>query len=291
LPVQPRSEERPGEAYPRNKLYYYESKSSSSNQVFASPLSDREKHHQADNFILGVSIFKHITYSEEFVNVFVRIGFDSSIELVSFDEIQVVTFNSEFVCGFRNGNCRTESQSNNTVGSPHGFIIHRIDILKGNEKVTEVIDIENWRIDNSRILRRIISLFDWNPSVSSMKSLIQSTFRFRVDFVVLDFFFPLVSLRGAPEASGLYDLDVHNLKSVETEFLAIVRNDALTSKVTLSCEPTVSPFSDNEIDFRISFDEFEDEDYTVTMDDPNITMEEYIRLEEEKARRRGKVYN
>ncbi|GKF04930.1 hypothetical protein Tco_0035598 [Tanacetum coccineum] len=29
----------------------------------------------------------------------------------------------------------------------------------------------------------------------------------------------------------------------------------------------------------------------VKMDDPNITMEEYIRLEEEKARRRGKVYN
>ncbi|GJY48831.1 hypothetical protein Tco_0438787 [Tanacetum coccineum] len=27
------------------------------------------------------------------------------------------------------------------------------------------------------------------------------------------------------------------------------------------------------------------------MDDPNITMAEYIRLEEEKARRRGKVYN
>ncbi|GKA99750.1 hypothetical protein Tco_0827744 [Tanacetum coccineum] len=27
------------------------------------------------------------------------------------------------------------------------------------------------------------------------------------------------------------------------------------------------------------------------MDNPNITMEEYIRLEEEKARRRGKVYN
>ncbi|GKG42264.1 hypothetical protein Tco_0476562, partial [Tanacetum coccineum] len=27
------------------------------------------------------------------------------------------------------------------------------------------------------------------------------------------------------------------------------------------------------------------------MDDPNITMEEYIRLEEENARRHGKVYN
>nr|GEW68563.1 hypothetical protein [Tanacetum cinerariifolium] len=31
--------------------------------------------------------------------------------------------------------------------------------------------------------------------------------------------------------------------------------------------------------------------YVVQMDDPNITMEEYIRLEEEKAHRRGKVYN
>ncbi|GJU05275.1 hypothetical protein Tco_1121705, partial [Tanacetum coccineum] len=27
------------------------------------------------------------------------------------------------------------------------------------------------------------------------------------------------------------------------------------------------------------------------MDDPNITMEVYIRIEEEKARRHGKVYN
>ncbi|GJV22701.1 hypothetical protein Tco_1375396 [Tanacetum coccineum] len=27
------------------------------------------------------------------------------------------------------------------------------------------------------------------------------------------------------------------------------------------------------------------------MDDPNITMEEYIKLEEEKARRRGRVFN
>ncbi|GJX37326.1 hypothetical protein Tco_0250629 [Tanacetum coccineum] len=31
--------------------------------------------------------------------------------------------------------------------------------------------------------------------------------------------------------------------------------------------------------------------HAVDMDEPNITMEEYIRLEEEKARRRGKVYN
>ncbi|GJU44264.1 hypothetical protein Tco_1201530 [Tanacetum coccineum] len=31
--------------------------------------------------------------------------------------------------------------------------------------------------------------------------------------------------------------------------------------------------------------------YAVTMDNPNITMEEYIRLEEEKSHRHGKVYN
>ncbi|GJR69276.1 hypothetical protein Tco_0015341 [Tanacetum coccineum] len=35
-----------------------------------------------------------------------------------------------------------------------------------------------------------------------------------------------------------------------------------TAKYALSCEPTVSPLNDNEIDFRISFDESEDEDYT-----------------------------
>ncbi|GJY64984.1 hypothetical protein Tco_0466444 [Tanacetum coccineum] len=31
--------------------------------------------------------------------------------------------------------------------------------------------------------------------------------------------------------------------------------------------------------------------YAVKMDDPNITIKEYIRLEVEKARRRSKVYN
>ncbi|GJV18002.1 hypothetical protein Tco_1363325 [Tanacetum coccineum] len=60
-----------------------------------------------------------------------------------------------------------------------------------------------------------------------------------------------------------YDEDVHDLRSVETEFPAIVFNDNLSSNETLFCEPTVSSLNDNEIDFRISFDESEDEDYTV----------------------------
>ncbi|GJU16130.1 hypothetical protein Tco_1144096 [Tanacetum coccineum] len=36
----------------------------------------------------------------------------------------------------------------------------------------------------------------------------------------------------------------------------------LLHMVALSCKPMVSPLNDNEIDFRISFDEFNDEDYT-----------------------------
>ncbi|GJX85610.1 hypothetical protein Tco_0336384 [Tanacetum coccineum] len=63
-----------------------------------------------------------------------------------------------------------------------------------------------------------------------------------------------------------YDEDVHTLRSVETEFPAIVFNDNLTSNETLSCKPTVSSLNNNEIDFRISFDESNDEDYTVIFD-------------------------
>nr|GEW17282.1 hypothetical protein [Tanacetum cinerariifolium] len=62
------------------------------------------------------------------------------------------------------------------------------------------------------------------------------------------------------------DKDVHDLRSVETEFPAIVFNDTLTSKVTLLCKPTVSPLNDNKIKFRISFDESDDEDYMVIYD-------------------------
>ncbi|GKE07146.1 hypothetical protein Tco_1399164, partial [Tanacetum coccineum] len=52
----------------------------------------------------------------------------------------------------RNGDCETESRSDNTVGSTYGFVIYGIEVLKGNEKVMEVIDVENWRVDNSRLL-------------------------------------------------------------------------------------------------------------------------------------------
>ncbi|GKB88289.1 hypothetical protein Tco_0960561 [Tanacetum coccineum] len=52
----------------------------------------------------------------------------------------------------------------------------------------------------------------------------------------------------------------------EPEFSAIVFDNTLTSDTTLPCEPTVSPPNENKIDFRISLDESDDEDYTVIFD-------------------------
>ncbi|GKE75064.1 hypothetical protein Tco_1537105, partial [Tanacetum coccineum] len=63
-----------------------------------------------------------------------------------------------------------------------------------------------------------------------------------------------------------YNEDVDDLRSVETEFPALVFNDTLTSKAALLCEPMVSPLNDKKIDFRITFYESDDEDYTVIYD-------------------------
>ncbi|GKD50216.1 hypothetical protein Tco_1279192 [Tanacetum coccineum] len=68
-----------------------------------------------------------------------------------------------------------------------------------------------------------------------------------------------------------YDEDVHDLLSIKTEFSVIVFDEAFTSEVTPSYEPTVSPLNDNEIDFRISFDKSDDEDYTVVYDENSFS--------------------
>ncbi|GJT29894.1 hypothetical protein Tco_0910169 [Tanacetum coccineum] len=62
-----------------------------------------------------------------------------------------------------------------------------------------------------------------------------------------------------------YDEDIHDLRSVETEFPAIAFIDEVSSEKTLSCEPTVCSLND-EINFRVSFDDSDDEDYTVIFD-------------------------
>ncbi|GJZ63102.1 retrotransposon protein, putative, ty3-gypsy subclass [Tanacetum coccineum] len=53
---------------------------------------------------------------------------------------------------------------------------------------------------------------------------------------------------------------VHNWETATYVF-----NDTLTSKAALSCEPTVSSLNNDEIDFRISFDESDNEDCTPTV--------------------------
>nr|GEZ25112.1 hypothetical protein [Tanacetum cinerariifolium] len=62
------------------------------------------------------------------------------------------------------------------------------------------------------------------------------------------------------------DDEVHNLKFIETKFPAIVFDDTFTSQEALSREPTVSPLNDDEINFRLSFDEYDDEHYTIIFD-------------------------
>nr|GEY54828.1 hypothetical protein [Tanacetum cinerariifolium] len=57
----------------------------------------------------------------------------------------------------------------------------------------------------------------------------------------------------------------------KTEFSAIVFDDTLTSNATLSYEPMVSPLNENKIEFRISFDESDDEDYTVIFDENSFS--------------------
>ncbi|GKE98886.1 hypothetical protein Tco_0022237, partial [Tanacetum coccineum] len=68
-----------------------------------------------------------------------------------------------------------------------------------------------------------------------------------------------------------YDEDVHDHRSFETEFPAIVFNDALTSEVTFSSEPSVSPRNNHKIDFRTSLDESDDEDYAIIYDENSFS--------------------
>ncbi|GJV61452.1 hypothetical protein Tco_1467552 [Tanacetum coccineum] len=57
----------------------------------------------------------------------------------------------------------------------------------------------------------------------------------------------------------------------ETKFPAIVLDNTLTSNAAILCGPTISPLNDNEINFRISFDESDDEDYTVVYDENSFS--------------------
>ncbi|GJW52774.1 hypothetical protein Tco_0096859 [Tanacetum coccineum] len=62
------------------------------------------------------------------------------------------------------------------------------------------------------------------------------------------------------------DDDLHDLSSVEAKFPAIVINDAFAPQDTFQCKSQVSTPINDEFDFRISFDESDDEDYTIFCD-------------------------
>ncbi|GJT36392.1 hypothetical protein Tco_0926811 [Tanacetum coccineum] len=57
----------------------------------------------------------------------------------------------------------------------------------------------------------------------------------------------------------------------ETEFPAIVFDNTLTSDTALPCEPTVSSTNKNKIDFIISLDESDNEDYTVIFEENSFS--------------------
>ncbi|GKA75415.1 hypothetical protein Tco_0781793 [Tanacetum coccineum] len=62
------------------------------------------------------------------------------------------------------------------------------------------------------------------------------------------------------------DDDLHNLSSVEAEFPSIVINNAVSPQDELQCKSKVSTPVNDEIEFRISFDESDDEDYIILFD-------------------------
>ncbi|GJW52896.1 hypothetical protein Tco_0096981 [Tanacetum coccineum] len=62
------------------------------------------------------------------------------------------------------------------------------------------------------------------------------------------------------------DEDFYDLRSMKAEFPAIVVNNDSVPKDTLQCKSQVSVPVNNEIDFRISFDESDDEDYIIICD-------------------------
>ncbi|GKF25604.1 hypothetical protein Tco_0081498, partial [Tanacetum coccineum] len=66
-----------------------------------------------------------------------------------------------------------------------------------------------------------------------------------------------------------YETEDDSFTDLKTEYPAIVFDDI--SDVASSREPTVSPLDNNEIDFNISFDESNDEDYMIVYDENSFS--------------------
>ncbi|GJZ64636.1 DNA helicase [Tanacetum coccineum] len=91
-----------------------------------------------------------------------------------------------------------------------------------------------------------------------------------------------------------YHEDIDYFKDFETDFPAIIFNDPLATDHKISSEPTVSPLDDNEIDFKISFDESYDEDYTVIYDKNSFSYKlifvNYLKLDSKNDDNKVNIY-
>ncbi|GJX12212.1 retrovirus-related pol polyprotein from transposon TNT 1-94 [Tanacetum coccineum] len=120
-----------------------------------------------------------------------------------------------------------------------------------NEDILKTYDLEDQYAISIKKIRRIRARTHQKTmkETSSIRCIQNKTIR-RIEDIVC-------------EDSGRYQSWLEEEKARRR---AIVFDDAFTSEVTPSYEPTVSPLNDNEIDFRMSFDESDEEDYTVVFD-------------------------
>nr|GEW84277.1 hypothetical protein [Tanacetum cinerariifolium] len=63
-----------------------------------------------------------------------------------------------------------------------------------------------------------------------------------------------------------YHGNIDYFRDIDADFPVIIYNDALTTNHEVSSEPMVRPLDDNEIEFRISLDKFDDENYICIYD-------------------------
>nr|GEW25335.1 hypothetical protein [Tanacetum cinerariifolium] len=61
-------------------------------------------------------------------------------------------------------------------------------------------------------------------------------------------------------------IEMEDEKAHRSDFSVVVFNDVVTTDHKISFEPMISPLDNNQIDFRLLFDEFDDEDYNVNYD-------------------------
>ncbi|GJS27801.1 hypothetical protein Tco_0488421 [Tanacetum coccineum] len=91
---------------------------------------------------------------------------------------------------------------------------------------------------------------------------------YEIEYEVLDLAETMICLVGLVKMDdpNITMKEYIRLKKEKARRRGKVYNWEIAKYVTLSCEPTVSPLNDNKIDFRISFDESDNEDYTVIYD-------------------------